>query len=636
MEPFIKLPSYPFIVCRECQYAVLPSQIDSHLKNKKKHGWEKERRDRVIAEVGRVHGLILTERQLEAYEFPPGPVRAIPELKSPRNDGSKCKSCPYVICHRRLIQEHSRTVHDWENGRKKGRLSYKKRKEELVLPWIPNVRCQQLFKQGIKSAFFEVAADDSATETVESDIWTKGKKVTTERREHMEKKVKESIREEDEGKEPNPWVMRVGWIKGLARKNPEKLKESIEPADAKEEPILHAIIESFRRVVDKAQQKGVRNVVGISALFEVNKKIATIKPKMPFSSYMGEDTKPKYRGYWEQVLCFMYRTSELAKFEEDKPGYQLTRDQEAAFDDLIEAIEGLTEQEDESSHHVNAKSPEEIDIELDKVDRLCLQLVMTLLDHQFGDDEYASVVISGLAVLGIREDGGWLNAEDYTTKYSGIIKIARMLVLYRSYVEREDAVAARQRTMTEAKARARTEPIFDIVQRRVRRYMTLVSEWSKPSPMDWIYECRTYGMKIRYNTTAEGAMEWEGSKVMYQKIRFDMKQLQGMVAGLVEEARRALMELLMIEMNEEGEVKGNILPPIDWAKLSDDPSEERVGWSFLMDAHNQLGVDGKWWLLKRVSHEAKLTQEWIREEGNRDHPYRLETAAIYQQKVEAF
>jgi hypothetical protein len=34
------------------------------------------------------------------------------------------------------------------------------------------------------------------------------------------------------------------------------------------------------------------------------------------------------------------------------------------------------------------------------------------------------VVISTLAVIGIREDGGWLGAEDYTPKYLAFIKLA--------------------------------------------------------------------------------------------------------------------------------------------------------------------------------------------------------------------
>jgi hypothetical protein len=59
-----------------------------------------------------------------------------------------------------------------------------------------------------------------------------------------------------------------------------------------------------------------------------------------------------------------------------------------------------------------------------------LDLYITLLNYELGDDEYESVIISGLAVIGFQDDGGWLNVEDYTTKYLGIIKVIRMLVVY--------------------------------------------------------------------------------------------------------------------------------------------------------------------------------------------------------------
>ena len=93
--------------------------------------------------------------------------------------------------------------------------------------------------------------------------------------------------------------------------------------------------------------------------------------------------------------------------------------------------------------------------------------------------------------------------------------------------------------------------------------MTLVSEKGRPTPIDWIYKCRTYGMKIRYNTTVEGVIEWEGNRVGYQKTRFNIEQLRGMMHGLVEEAHWDLIELLILEINEEGEVEGRQLPPID-------------------------------------------------------------------------
>jgi len=67
---------------------------------------------------------------------------------------------------------------------------------------------------------------------------------------------------------------------------------------------------------------------------------------MPFSSYMGEDTLKKYRRFWEQLLCYMYRMQEEEAFEADKPGYQLTMTQQNAFNALVAAVDDLTDRTD--------------------------------------------------------------------------------------------------------------------------------------------------------------------------------------------------------------------------------------------------------------------------------------------------
>jgi hypothetical protein len=46
------------------------------------------------------------------------------------------------------------------------------------------------------------------------------------------------------------------------------------------------------------------------------------------------------------------------------------------------------------------------------------------------------VLINGLAILGMREDDGWLDTEDYTLKYSAIIKLARLMVVQEAYERR--------------------------------------------------------------------------------------------------------------------------------------------------------------------------------------------------------
>jgi hypothetical protein len=94
---------------------------------------------------------------------------------------------------------------------------------------------------------------------------------------------------------------------------------------------------------------------------------------------------------------------------------------------------------------------------------LCLEFCITLLNHKLEDDKYESVVISTLAVLRFQEDRGWLNVEDYITKYSEIIKVAQMLVIYQSYIEQKDGYKMNQRFIDDLQTRSRTEPMFDIV-----------------------------------------------------------------------------------------------------------------------------------------------------------------------------
>ena len=51
MFPFVHLPQYGLIVCSECQHAVLPSHVDTHLGDKKRHDMPKESRDGIIQEI---------------------------------------------------------------------------------------------------------------------------------------------------------------------------------------------------------------------------------------------------------------------------------------------------------------------------------------------------------------------------------------------------------------------------------------------------------------------------------------------------------------------------------------------------------------------------------------------------------
>lgn len=99
-----------------------------------------------------------------------------------------------------------------------------------------------------------------------------------------------------------------------------------------------------------------------------------------------------------------------------------------------------------------------------KVERLCLDMLVGFLDHQLKRGDYDNVVLSALAVLGIREDNGWIDAIDYTPIYSAVVKCARMLVVYQSYLESEEEIAGLM-------ARLRAQPVTLSCNRRIKFYI---------------------------------------------------------------------------------------------------------------------------------------------------------------------
>lgn len=222
------------------------------------------------------------------------------------------------------------------------------------------------------------------------------------------------------------------------------------------------------------------------------------------------------------------------------------------------------------------------------IDDHCLKFCMALLKHPLGKNEYASALISGLAVLGVRASGGWLSAEDYTSTLSSIIKLARLMVLqYASGVRAEEvkrlkSVLGYTDEMAEEKADEGKMSAFKVVQRTMHRYMMRTPSMGTPAPMNWMLDARTYGMKIRYSTMAQGVIGWkDGDTILYQDVQLGMTQLRAMVQGLVTRSRRKLMEdLLMLKVDRNGDADESSLPKIEWEKWCDNPANDEVGWSF--------------------------------------------------------
>jgi hypothetical protein len=110
-----------------------------------------------------------------------------------------------------------------------------------------------------------------------------------------------------------------------------------------------------------------------------------------------------------------------------------------------------------------------------------------------------------------------------------------------------------------------------------------------------------------------------------------MNQFRGMVHGLVGEAREELfVKLMMVNMGADQEVDMKQVPPIHWDRMVDQPSETRVGWSFLDDERNQFTVCKQWWLYERIYKEEQLREQFTDNAGK----LKREAVAAYQRHVE--
>jgi hypothetical protein len=186
---------------------------------------------------------------------------------------------------------------------------------------------------------------------------------------------------------------------------------------------------------------------------------------MPFDSWMDITTVRSYTHVWRQLLYYVFR-AEREK-PKGRPAYKLTERQNISMHGLQAIVQEFRVWKNEQSLDVSGvssveseatvtdegeegESDEEIAF-MRRIQREVLRFCIDLLNHPLQDNEYKSVIISRLAVLGIRDDDGWLNAEDYTSKYSTVAKLARMMVVHEGYEQRQEEIKRK----TEANERQR-------------------------------------------------------------------------------------------------------------------------------------------------------------------------------------
>ncbi|KAF5488296.1 hypothetical protein CGCF413_v013151 [Colletotrichum fructicola] len=533
------------------------------------------------------------------------------------------------------------------------------------LPWATGVPCQRFFPSRAGSRWFEVGRGlGVAVRSEPSGPGTDDTAWFVALHENQEKRFEADAREEvsivDEKSEPNGWLYRVGWTRDLEGLNKTQLQEATRPIEDGEET-LEAIWAVFNSVADKARATAAPHKVGHDALFEAERKEIGQKPVRPFDNRMEDDTWQRYKEVWRKMVSIWFRMDEWP--ERERPPYRFTMRQGSLWDAFTSRVEA-----DVGSRQA---------AQAEEVERMCLDAIIAIIEDPYKQSQKESAMIGALAVLGIREDGGWHQATEYTTNYSAVIKVAKMFVVYQAWLERQDELAELTATKGAEAAYEEASSVFHLVRDKVRRFMTRMPGRpdDEPRAMNWIYDARTYGMHIRFNTVAPGMVDWSGDRISFRRVQVRVCELAEMFHGVAQEARSLLAQLAVVDGdgdrdNEHGDEHGDgyggrsalaaALPAIRWESMHDDHSQDRPGYSFLHDDRNEAWVGkGKGWIARRIAESEARRRAWLdptrgtaaavaavaaageaeeatSNHSNSHHPYRERTVQAYRQALESF
>lgn len=582
---FKHLPEQQVIICVECQHAIQPNQIKGHLSTS--HNTIPSQVRKTIQEFIQTLQNVAQKKEDIIHPDPDSdPIPGLPIF----DNGLVCISeqsgsqCGYTCRSIETMQRHCKKAHNWINSQKRGGNSRAKQQHTANRLWIEKQHCQRFFTQGAWQQYFQVMqeAEEEQEEFPEQSqiIIEKGEKMLKQQLAEVKEANKRRAIEADSNRYvANAWLKRTGWAKHLAGLDREQLvallqppnrEEKIGEEDKIEEGLMEAC-QATQRLIKKAHQCCRPEIVGLASLEYVNRRETGQKSsEKPFYAEQMPKTIKKYSGRWLKILCWIWRSQEQ---QEGKAKFMFTARQRICIRlvkkvakkeiHIASRIRGSSGSRGEESEDNSSEEEEYSDEEENpekrwqkaksETERACLEFWLALLDHQLKDDEYESGMISALAGLGLDTvSGGWISVLNYTPILSAMITVAKALVVYKAFQERQDEIRRlRKRGYREEEAKAEAPAVVEGVREMVRKFMTLTEYGGNPSPTNWMLRLRTYGMTIRYNTAEDGKIRWNGNgnEISFGRISFTMAMLRSMVYGLAATARQELQEKLLLVGN---------------------------------------------------------------------------------------
>ena len=249
----------------------------------------------------------------------------------------------------------------------------------------------------------------------------------------------------------------------------------------------------------------------------------------PLLVKLQKSTWRQYLQVWKALLCFTYRTQQPNQRILLQP--RLTVRQLCSLERAIGRAENIAQFSAGLARTCSEQSTAELEQLTNASDESCLDLCISLLDHDLKGNLFESVIVGFFAVLGIDAGKGILKeAYHYTPSLSGFIKIAQMLVI-------EKAVAT-------ARDSDISQPA-DLLDEMRTRFLTHGTR----SPFSWANRLRMYSKKVRDSTTCLGYISWsdDDQLLSYKGIEhLSIDAFREFTRGQVARAQTQLEDLLLL------------------------------------------------------------------------------------------
>jgi hypothetical protein len=360
-----------------------------------------------------------------------------------------------------------------------------------------------------------------------------------------------------------------------------------QPNASEPEPVLDAILESVDRVIQRAFEaactvKACENVLYLLGKTDI--ELEDAQSLRAFQPFVTVSTMGKYKAVVKRIVRVIFRMELLPN--DQRPNYILTPT-------LTDAMQELCTE--------NATAAD--------LDQQSTKLLLGLFQQIPKSSIYESVLVSALAVCGIREDGGFAAPSQYTPIYAALLKSSYWLILSLSMEEDQQADSP---------------GLYKLVKAKLAQFLQPTS-----CPLFWVCRMLAYGRKVASDTAPESQVTWLVDTIQYQKMSFDMVQLSSIIASLIHQARSDLAKLV-----QSATLDG--LPPIPWDRIVDNHSEQKVGYSFASEGDNDWLTPMNSLVYNKISSDAALLDKWLITRDDATLQFEQREVSRYKLQIDEF